>query len=44
MPKTATAKKKKGRTKYNRQWVKQHKAHRARLFYGDTDKLTGQKL
>ena len=35
---------KKGQTGKNRQWVREHKVHRARLFYGDTDKLTGKKL
>lgn len=41
---TKNRKGKQGRSGKNRQWVREHKVHRARLFYGDTDKLTGDKL
>ena len=33
-----------GQSGKNKQWVKEHKAHRAKLFFGDTDKLTGKVL
>ena len=34
----------KGRTKYNRQWIREHAAHRGRLFPGEVDKLLGVKV
>ena len=37
-------KSKKGQTKYNKQWIAEHKRHRARLWHGDIDKLTGERI
>lgn len=41
---TKNSKGRKGQSKYNKQWIAEHKRHRARLWHGDTDKLTGEKI
>lgn len=33
-----------GQSKYNKQWLSEHKTHRARVFLGGTDKMTGQRV
>lgn len=39
---TKNAKGRAGRTKRNRQWIREHGVHRGRLFYGQIDRMTGQ--
>lgn len=41
---TKNRKGKQGQTKHNKQWKAEHKRHRDRLWHGDTDKLTGEKI
>jgi hypothetical protein len=37
-------KNRKGQTKYNRQWIREHRAYMVKRFSGEPDKMTGRTI